>query len=234
MKAVELTPHTKPDAVYLLVTAIVAFLLAMEGGSLDLKDAIILTVIFFVYVLEHYRFAKHTAKTVEHSVTKADMNRAIIMFVIGAAIIVACAERFVGAMIATAHLLNVSPMAVAIIVSPIASEMPEKITAYLTVRRDGRLAEISIANFMGSKVNHNSLLLAVLVFVSLASGQGEVKNVITYPLYFSPFVIMTVLTVFAGINLMQRRLTRRAGWTFLLMYALIIYAAFEAGISYGH
>jgi Ca2+/Na+ antiporter len=100
--------------------------------------------------------------------------------------------------------------------------MPEKITAYLTVIRNGKLAEISICNFIGSKVNHNSLLLAVLPFVAAARGGGDVRGIIGIP-----FITMTVLTMVATVSLARRRLTRWEGWAFLALYIGIIGAAYS-------
>lgn len=226
--AIHLSHHTHLDAIFLLLTALVAFLLAWWGGSLNLFDAIVLTVLFAIYVVAHAQRALKTARDRDSAVSRNDMLKAGAMFVIGAVIIFLCADPFVDSMVKVAKIAGVSAMTIAIILSPIASEMPEKITAYMTVLRDGRLAEISIANFMGSKVNHNSLLLAVLVYVYRAGGHGDVTHVISIP-----FVAMTLLTVFAALNLMQRKLTHSAGWVFLALYAIIIYAAFHTGITPG-
>lgn len=224
--AIELSRHTRLDAVYLLLTAAVALALAWEGDGLDLKDALILALVFGFYVAQHYRIARAKAARIEHNVTPRRAWAAAGLFLAGGVIILACAEPFVLSMVHLARQFGVSPMAIAIILSPIASEMPEKMTAYLTVIRDGRLAEISVANFMGSKVNHNSLLLAVMPAAAWLHGRGHVDGVVS-----APFLVMTILTFFAGFNLMRRRLTRWSGWVFLALYALIIFAAFHTGTA---
>jgi len=100
--------------------------------------------------------------------------------------------------------------------------MPEKLTAYFTVHRDGKLAEISVCNFLGSKVNHNSLLLAALPFVAYFwHGMTNVPNIINIP-----FVLMTVITLFAVANLSRRRLTVKDGLMFAVAYVLVIGAAY--------
>jgi cation:H+ antiporter len=223
---IELSRHTRLDAVYLLLTAAVALALAWEGGGLDLKDALILAAVFGVYVAQHYRVAQARAARIEHSVSRRRAWQAAGLFLGGGAIILACAEPFVLSMVGLARQFGVSPMAIAIVLSPVASEMPEKMTAYLTVIRDGRLAEISVANFMGSKVNHNSLLLALMPVAAWLHGRGQVNGVVSVP-----FLVMTILTFFAGFNLMRRRLSRTAGWVFLGLYALIIFAALQTGTA---
>jgi cation:H+ antiporter len=123
-------------------------------------------------------------------------------------------------MVEIAHRLNIHPVAIAVILSPIASEMPEKLTAIFTVHRNGQLAEISICNFMGSKVNHNSLLLAVMVYVALAAGHPPVEGVV-----IPAFLMMTFLTVIAAISLARGRLRRWQGWLFLFLFGVQIVVA---------
>lgn len=221
VKVIRLSKHTQIDAIYLFATAVLAFMLAWEGNGLDLKDGIILSIVLFIYVVQHYMVARGIVSKGEHSVTPAQMRRAVLMMVIGGAIILATAELFVDSMVHIAHWIGISPMAVAIVLSPIASELPEKITAYLTVMRDGKLAEISICNFMGSKVNHNSLLLALLPFVAVASGTSNVSGIITVP-----FIVMTALTLVAGLSLARRKLERWQGWLFVALYLSTIAGAY--------
>ena len=51
VKVVELSRATQVDALYLLVTAVVAFVLAWEGNGFDAKDAAILIFLFGAYVV---------------------------------------------------------------------------------------------------------------------------------------------------------------------------------------
>lgn len=219
---VHLSRNTQIDAVYLFVTAVIAFVLAWIGGGLSVVDGFILAAIFAVYMVEHWRIAGKHSATVEHNVTRKDTVRAVLMLVVGGVVILVTAERFVDAMLGIAHWMGVSPIAIALVLSPIASELPEKITAYITVMRDGRLAEISVCNFMGSKVNHNSLLLAVMPFVAAFKGKGQVTDIIG-----APFITMTVLTLIAGASLARRRLEHWQGWVFLLLYLTVIIVAYE-------
>ena len=150
------------------------------------------------------------------------MVKAISLLAAGAVIIFLLTERFVDSMLEIAHLAGISPFAVALILGPLASEMPEKLTAYFTVHRDGKLAEISVCNFLGSKVNHNSLLLATLPFVAYFwHGMTNVPDIITIP-----FVLMTVITFLAVANLSRRRLGVKDGLVFAGAYLLLIGAAY--------
>jgi|GEM_PF-272935 len=218
---VRLSKHTQIDAIHLLVTAIAALFLAWEGDGLDLKDGLILTALFITHVAQHSIVASKIAKTETHTVSATEIKRALVKLFIGGIIIVFASERFVESVIGIAEWIGISPFAVAIVLSPIASELPEKMTAYLTVIRDGKLAEISVCNFMGSKVNHNSLLLALLPFVAAARGDGSVQIISI------PFIVMTALTFIASLSLARRKLTNAQGWAFLLLYLVTIWAAYE-------
>ncbi|NIM04113.1 MAG: hypothetical protein GTO55_00150 [Armatimonadetes bacterium] len=226
VERIELSAGTRIDAIYLMVTAIVALLLAWEGGGYDLKDGILLTLLFVIYVIQLSRRAFIFAR---NNNTHADAPKptgkrlavASGFLLVGGLAVFFLSEPFVDSMLKLAHGLGINPMAIAIILGPFASEMPEKITAYITVIRNGRLAEISVCNFIGSKVNHNSLLLGTLPLVAFFKNHGTVPGIISLP-----FLTMTVLTIFATISLARRRLTRGQGVLFVLLYAAIIFAAY--------
>jgi cation:H+ antiporter len=227
VEVVELSRHTQVDALYLLVTALVAFGLAWEGNGFDLKDALILMAVFGAYVAH---LAKSAVQFMRNRGNAAGahprLGRAFGMLLAGGAIVFFASGPFVEAMIGVAELLHISPVTIAIILGPLASEMPEKITAYITVMRDGRLAEISVCNFIGSKVNHNSLLLGTIPIVAALQGQHNVPGVISLP-----FIVMTGLTVVAALSLSRRKLERWQGVVFVLLYGLVVWGAFHIGVG---
>ena len=233
VKVIELSKGTQVDALYLLVTALVAFALAWEGNGFDLKDAVILILLFFAYVVhvakEGVKFARENAVR-DHA--RRSLVKSVSLLAIGGVVIFFASEPFVDSMVALAEQLGVNPVTICIILGPLASEMPEKITAYITVIRDGKLAEISVCNFIGSKVNHNSLLLGTMPIIALLQGRSGVPGIISLP-----FIIMTALTVVATVSLSRRRLERWEGVMFMLLYASVIWGAFHLGtgvIPQGH
>jgi cation:H+ antiporter len=227
VKAVELSKHTQVDALYLLATALVAFALAWEGNGFDLKDAVILILLFVAYVVH---VGKGAVKFARENAVGAHARRGLLksvsLLVIGGVVIFFASEPFVDSMVALARQLDVNPVTIFIILGPLASEMPEKITAYITVIRNGKLAEISVCNFIGSKVNHNSLLLGTIPIIALLQGRAGVPGIIGLP-----FIIMTSLTVVATLSLSRRRLERWEGVMFTLLYVLVVWGAFHLGIG---
>jgi cation:H+ antiporter len=227
VKVVELSKGTQVDALYLLVTALIAFGLAWEGNGFDLKDAAILILLFFAYVVHVAKGAvKHARANVDENQSRQNLLKSILFLLIGGVVVFVASGPFVDSMISVATLLGVSPVTIAIILGPLASEMPEKITAYITVIRDGKLAEISVCNFIGSKVNHNSLLLGIMPIIAVLQGGSSVPGIISLP-----FIIMTALTVVATLSLSRRKLERWEGVVFALLYVLVIWGAFHLGVG---
>jgi cation:H+ antiporter len=227
VKVIELSKGTQVDALYLLVTALVAFALAWEGNGFDLKDAVILVGLFFAYVIHvakgAVKFARGNAVAGQ---SPKGLRKSVALLLAGGVVIFLFTGPFVDSMERVADLLNISRATIAIILGPLASEMPEKITAYITVIRNGKLAEISVCNFIGSKVNHNSLLLGTMPIIALLQGRAGVPGIISLP-----FIIMTSLTVVATVSLSRRRLERWEGVMFTLLYLLVIWSAFHLGVG---
>jgi cation:H+ antiporter len=224
VRLVELSKTTQIDALYLLVTAVVAVVLALIGNGLGLVDAAILAAIYLAYAVHLYFEAHQKSKQQrEAGVARVSVFWPLMGLVVCGAVVIVVSEPFVDAMKDLAVAFNVPPLAVAVILSPIASEMPEKLTAFLTVHRDGKLAEISVCNFIGSKVNHNSLLLAMMPFVVwVYAGEGFFPGVMV-----PAFWMMTGLTIIATISLARRRLSHWQGWFFALLFLLQIAVALK-------
>lgn len=223
VKEIHLSKTTQIDALYLLVTAVVAFLLAWEKGGFDLKDAAILIGLFVAYMvhLSHtaYKFSEAVPddKTFTGSLLKAGLSLGS-----GAVMVWFLSEPFVDSMIEISHQFGISPVTIAVVLGPLASEMPEKLTAFITVMRDAKLAEISICNFIGSKVNHNSLLLGTLPIIAAFQGQSGVGGILS-----PSFILMTILTVLATLSLARRKLQRWEGFVFLSLYFVVVWEAFQ-------
>lgn len=223
VREIVLSKTTQIDAIYLLATAVVAFLLAWEKGGFDLKDGLILSGFFIGYVvhLSHEAF-KFADALPDEPTRKGSLLKAGLFLGAGGVMVFFLSEPFVDSMIEIAYLLRISPVTIAVILGPLASEMPEKLTAFITVVRDAKLAEISICNFIGSKVNHNSLLLGTLPIVAVLQGQGSVSGILT-----PSFILMTLLTIFATLSLARRKLQRWEGFVFLALYVLVVVEAFQ-------
>ncbi len=229
VKSIKLSKATRIDALYLALTAVLAFVFIALDNKLTFWEGIILTVVLGGYVYQVFRSGAEHSECVQHSVTKKELARSIVELIFGGALVFFCSEPFVDSMIGLAKMANVSPVVIAVILGPLASEMPEKLTAYMVVLKDGRNAELSVCNFLGSKVNHNSLLLAVMPFVAHVKGHDAVTNLMS-PM----FVLMTVLTVIVSAMLVKGKLQKWQGFGLIGAYVCAMALAVVTQPAIGH
>jgi cation:H+ antiporter len=218
---IRLSKATRIDALFLLITAVVAFIFVWRDDGLDLVEGIILAILFFLYA----GLVLKMSPQFEDDLVEVPARRLItatIQVLIGGTVVFFVSEPFVDAMIGVAKAVGVSPVVIAIVLGPIASEMPEKMTAYITVWRNGGLAQLSICNFIGSKVNHNSLLLAVIPFVAFAHGTWKVTG-----LKSEMFAVMTLITVIVAAMLARGRIYRWHGSILTACYIIAMILAIK-------
>ena len=98
------------------------------------------------------------------------MIKAILAFIIGTAGILIGANPFITSLQSFSFDIGVSTVVLAVIISPIAGEMPEKISMMILARKGAAGASIAIANVLGSKVLNNSLLLGIAIFAAMYHG----------------------------------------------------------------
>ena len=216
-----LSKKTKIDSLYLLITNIIALLLAIEKRGYDLKDGIILISLFFIYIIHSY---KSTRDNISEIIPRNIFYKNLFKLFIGGLLIILFTEKFVDSIIKLSKEIGISAVALAILIGPIASEMPEKLTAYITVMRNGYLAEISICNFIGSKINHNSLLFGIIPIIGFINGNDniDVLNI--------QFLMMSLLTFVTWISFHRGIIYRWQSIVFLLLYILVVIVAFHSPI----
>ncbi len=229
VKTIKLSKATRVDALYLLITAALAFVFIALDNKLTFWEGIVLTLVLVGYVYQVFRSGAEQGECGLHKVTRKQVIRSAVELLAGGALVFLCSEPFVDSMIHLAELAHVSPVVIAVILGPLASEMPEKLTAYMVVMKDGRNAELSVCNFLGSKVNHNSLLLAVMPFVAHAKGHDAVTNLMS-PM----FVAMTMLTVVVSGLLVRGRLQKWQGYSLIAAYAAAMVMAVYTQPAIGH
>jgi len=223
---IQLSRATRIDALYLLITGVVAMVFVWDDYALSVWEGFVLTALFIGYVFQVVRaYGKEKAKEPrEESEGEAEVwvdqvkqrkafRRGIVEMVVGGVIVYVCSEPFVDSMRDMAHLLGVTPWVIAVILGPIASEMPEKLTAYITVMRNGANAELSICNFIGSKINHSSLLLALIPFIAWFNGVHKVTGMMSLT-----FLIMSGLTIVVSALLARGKLYRWQGAVLVIAY----------------
>jgi cation:H+ antiporter len=151
--------------------------------------------------------------------------KAMGAFLIGAFGIVMGAEPFIHSLEGLSTDVGISAVILAVIISPIAGEMPEKISMMLLARKGAAGAAIAIANVLGSKILNNTLLLAVAVFAAMYSFGFYETIEITEILYYQ-IILVTIITIIAVLPMFRKKIGLRFGLILLFMYIVSIFIQF--------
>jgi cation:H+ antiporter len=151
--------------------------------------------------------------------------RSIVVFVAGTIGIVVGASPFIHALEGFSVDIGVSAIILAVIISPIAGEMPEKISLMILARKGALGASIAIANVLGSKILNNTLLLAVAVFGAMYHA-GFFTVIELTPILAFQVVLVTVVTIIALIPMFKKEIGLKTGMMLLSMYIISIVIQF--------
>ncbi len=214
------------DKVLLVVTAVVSAITFLNGYGF--MEGLIFSGLFGTYLYLAYREMKKEKKQerLESQLHVGGVRagrkhwaRSVIFFVVGATGIFLGAEPFVESLQGVATDLGVSVVMLAIIVSPIAGEMPEKISMILLARKGSQGSSIAVANVLGSKIVNNTMLLAVAIFTAMAyKGFGTVIS--NTPLLENQMILVTAITIIALIPMFRNKLDLKSGIFLLCLYAV--------------
>lgn len=223
----------KLDKIFLIATAGISALLFLDGY--DLVDGIVFSGLFGAYLamaLAEMRQEKKKEKlanghTVDgHKIVQVEedkpnnrqMVKAGLAFAAGTAGIFFGAGPFIDSLQGFSLEVGISVIVLAVIISPIAGEMPEKISMILLARKGAAGASIAVANVLGSKILNNTLLLAVAVFGAIYHGGFgaviEATEILEYQI-----ILATVVTMVAVGMMFKKTIGLKIGIILAAMYA---------------
>jgi cation:H+ antiporter len=224
----------KLDKIFLLITALISAFLFIDGY--DFIDGIVFTGLFLAYVFVAFYEMKiekkkdkekiieeygKTSEKVSLSGNQKQLIKAGIIFIIGTIGIFFGAEPFIKSLEDVSIEIGVSAIILSVVISPIAGEMPEKISLMLLARKGAQGTSIAIANVLGSKILNNTLLLAFAVFGAIYhSGLGVTID--RTPILTQQMILATVITLFAVGLLFRKEIGIRTGLILLGMYIVSI------------
>jgi cation:H+ antiporter len=217
----------KMDKILLAITAVVAAITFVNGY--DVTEGILFACLFVVYLYFAFREMKKDKKQgmLQNELhvdqgekkSKKHFSWAIIIFVAGTIGIFLGAEPFVESLQGYASDVGISVAILAVIISPIAGEMPEKISMIFLARKGSKGVSIALANVLGSKIVNNTLLLSVAILAVMAY-KGFFAKIPGTPLLEDQMILVTVITLVALIPLFRNKLDLRSGVLLLLLYAV--------------
>jgi len=217
----------KLDTVLLIITAIAGAVMFIDGY--EIVDGIIFSAMFAVYLYLAFREIKHEkAERLENEAhgehhkakqSKKHFIKALLIFAAGTAGIFIGAEPFIHSLKDMSIESGISVVVLAIIIAPIAGEMPEKISMMILARKGAYGASIAVANVLGSKILNNTLLLAVAVFAAI-SFRGFTEKIQNNTLLEYQMILVTVITLVAIIPILKNKLGLRTGVMLLILYVV--------------
>lgn len=227
----------KNDKIFLLATAVISLILFLDGY--DYVDGIIFVGIFIAYIfIALYEMKlemkenvfKDNAKEIgnKNNLGKRNNKKMVIavgVFLAGALGILIGAEPFIHSMQGFSVEVGISAIVLAVILSPIAGEMPEKISMMILARKGAAGASIAIANVLGSKILNNSLLLAVAVFAAMVNF-GFYETIEITEILFYQIILATLVTIIAVIPMFRRKIGLQFGFMLLILYIVSILIQF--------
>lgn len=240
----------KNDMIFLILAAIISFVLFLDG--FNYIDGFIFMGLFAGYIiLSLYEMKvekrdKLTNKNIGINSNNNNNNKELIVeqnispdtnedrkkfikaigtFLLGAIGILFGAEPFIHSLEGLSVEFGISAVVLAVIISPIAGEMPEKISMMILARKGAAGASIAIANVLGSKILNNTLLLAVAVFAAMYSFGFDKVIEITEILYYQ-IILVTIVTIIAVLPMFRKKIGLRFGVILLFMYIICIFIQF--------
>jgi cation:H+ antiporter len=224
----------KLDKIFLLLTALISAILFIDGYHFI--DGIVFTALFLAYVFVAFyemRLEKKKDKEKiieEYSNASESVNlpsnqkqliKSGIIFMIGTIGIFLGAEPFIKSLEHVSVEIGVSAIILSVVISPIAGEMPEKISLMLLARKGAQGVSIAIANVLGSKILNNTLLLAFAVFGAIYHS-GLSASIDRSEILSHQMILATVVTFIAVGLLFRREIGIRTGFVLLVMYIVSI------------
>ncbi len=155
--------------IYLLLTVRASARLVANGHATEADHPL-----FLVYLFGRWRI-------------RENLFSILVQLALGLACIVAGAHGFVHAVEALARLLEVSTLALSLIVIPVATELPEKVNSILWIRR--RRDTLAFGNITGAMVFQGSLLPALGILLTPWEPRREVLAGIVLTLFASAYLL---------------------------------------------
>ena len=238
----------KLDKIFLLATAVISAALFIDGYNF--LDGFAFSALFIAYIimafLEMRKDRKNESLESDSGLRKSehrneiseindssgpsrmfdkDMLKAVLAFVAGTVGIVFGAGPFIHSLQGFSLEVGVSVIILAVIISPIAGEMPEKISMMILARKGAAGASIAIANVLGSKILNNTLLLAVAVFGAMYHG-GFYTTIDLTPVLSYQVILVTSVTIIALLPLFRKEIGLKVGILLASMYLVSLFIQF--------
>lgn len=204
----------------LLVVSCAALLFFSYDGQLTTIEALVLLVLFLVFVVENVRSAKTymgANETDKLAFTKKSMSVNVIKFIIGAAGIVVGARLLVDNGSEIARFLGVPERIIAVTMISIGTSLPELVTTVTSIIK--KQSALSLGNIIGANIIDITAILSVCTFLT-----GKPLPISAQGISLDIPVCLAVLCAAVIPMLLRSKLMRWQGAALLVGYAAYVIA----------
>ncbi len=225
---IQLSHLMRDDFFYLFASSLFLIFAALDG-SFGIVDGVILVIMYLAFIGHQYwETKKYPAGTHPKDAKQPDVGhkdeiesktlKYIVFFIIGTFGILWAAEPFVESIVQISHETGIPALFLSLVISPLASEMPEKISALILTLNSMTGAEMAVANFVGSKIQANTLLFGgmVLYFISLNGVALVISSV------FLDIMVAIITTLVGTYVLLDLKLKKSEGILISFLYLVAV------------
>jgi cation:H+ antiporter len=211
----------KLDFYFMLLTAVFSVVLFIDGY--DIIDGIIFALFYFAYVYLAFKESKiereETLKQESISRTTAIISTLLVIF--GGLGIMVGGGPFIDSVKNFSAEVGIPAVILALLIAPIAGEMPEKLSLYILARKGGKSLEITIGNIFGSKILNNTLLITTFIVAAIID-TGKITPIPSHEITFILVAWTAILTIVAMITFADDKLSRKDGLLLLALYIITL------------
>jgi cation:H+ antiporter len=193
-----------------LILTTVSMTLIIIYGKLNIITAIPLFFIYAYYIF--YRLNKNEPRETD----KINIRKALIYLSIGSAIIVSLSSFFINYLYVTAKDFGISPAWLALVITPIASELEEKISALRLTFSNAEGGSLAIVSFIGSKIENATVLLGLIGLFSSFNVNTTLPEMIA----------ALIANIIGLITLLDGKLGVKESAFLIVLYFLMVYVSF--------
>lgn len=218
------------DAIFMLVATIVVSLIALEDGTLSARDGFIFLLLFIPYALNVYeqeRMLKQKEKAkVISQISKTltlfgklggpeiAVKGGFVVFVVGAAALVAGAELLTNALIGLAQYLTLPEILIALTIGALGPSIPNLAVALQSLSKGKEYETLAVSQTIGSNIFTLLVTIGVIALIVPVSLDTETMSVTAPGLLLITFLFF----IFA----VRGKIGRKEGVILLLTYFGII------------
>ncbi len=228
-KAIDLMRENALEGTFLLISGIY-FLIIGVKGSISLLDAILMLSIFILYGYLVTRIPPEVELEEPRGLAKRSLEKRWFGFSIGllsSAMIALNAEPFLYSALKLASKVEwITPFFLLSVLTPILSEMPEKVMVLRSAMKNEDMARLGLLNMMSSKVNNGFLLPSSISLISFLKAHFENRfaSSISVESFRWDLMLMAAITIFAASTVINRKFTLIEGFYLLPIYLIILIA----------